>query len=385
MADPQTTAGVPAGWEVVSEKTAAPPAAAQAGDYKGLFELSMSDDPNVRARALEIAKTQTPEQQKAFGDYQKKVWAEKHPGTLTGRQDNTLLGMPPEFAALSAAAIARAAALPATNLMGRARAVVGTLGAQASPVIKYEVTKTALQALGVGPGTATMIAMVVSGYRKGGMKGGAEPSAPSAPSKLPAGVDPHMPNVSGTAPGFGESAAGVRGATVDPHMPNVPTTEPPAYGPPANVPNRPFGSGVPTPPAPVVDPHMPNVGAGAPAYAPSSAGVPAPPPQVERYMPNVSAAPTAAQETAMAQAASQIKATPDEIKKASELLFPGGGEKAAAELAKRLGGPSEIDLVNILVKRGHSAAAAVKAVAGTDPKKFGPLMTDYLKSRQATQ
>lgn len=341
MPDPQRASGLPDGWEVVSDttKTAAPPAEPSAGywEHRGMA-----------------------------GD----VWHpadRRNSSSDVGRVDNSVAGMPPEFAAISAAAVARAAAVPAANLMGRARAALGAVGLQASPVIKYEVTKSALEALGVHPGIAMGVAYVVSGYRRGA-KGVAEPSAPSRVP--PPGIEPHMPNVSGTAPGFGESAAGVPTGRVpvETHMPNISSGEPPAYGPPANVPPRPWGSGVPTAPEPIIDPHMPNVGTPTQAYAPSAAAVqpPHPPVEVDRYMPNVSTpAPT----------------PPAEIPSAPRTT----GSTAAAELAKRLGLPNEVAQVDALVKRGNSVAASVKAIAGNDPKKFGPLMTDYLKSKQAAQ
>lgn len=55
----------------------------------------------------------------------------------------------------------------------------------------------------------------------------------------------------------------------------------------------------------------------------------------------------------------------------------------AAELAARLGTPTELELVQQLVKKGVTPSTAVKTVAGQNQAKFGALMTAYLKAQQA--
>lgn len=211
MADPQIApSGAHEGWEVIDEKAPA------------------SDAPSAG----------TWEKRGMAGD----VW---HPAGATGskaidpelgRVDNSALGLPPEMAALSALAIARAAALPAANLIGRAKAAMAAAGVQAAPALKYEVTKTALQAIGIPAPIAVGTALMVSGYRKGGGK--IAPTA-AAETPLPEGVDHYMPNASATPSGFAPSAAGVAGSPVDRYMPNVspppmpaqPSTAPSPAGP----------------------------------------------------------------------------------------------------------------------------------------------------------
>lgn len=122
-------------------------------------------------------------------------------GDERSRADNTLLGMPPEFAALSALAVTRAAAVPAANVIGRARAAVVAAGAQAAPVIKYEVTKHALESLGVSSSIAIPIAMVVSGYKKGAKATPTEAApAPTAEAATPAAAAPAVEAAPTVAP-----------------------------------------------------------------------------------------------------------------------------------------------------------------------------------------
>lgn len=176
--------------------------------FPGVYDdISDADlDSKVRAKYPgvydDLAKPSATSTAPSPGSWEKRgmagdVW---HPAGATGakamdpelgRVDNSLLGMPPEMAALSAMAVTRAAAVPAANLMGRAKAAMVAAGAQAAPQLKYEVTKSALQGLGVPAPFAMAAALMVSGYRKGGGK-----ATPAAETPLPEGVDRYMPNVS---------------------------------------------------------------------------------------------------------------------------------------------------------------------------------------------
>lgn len=144
-----------------------------------------------------------------------KVWHPATGATERGREDNSLVGMPPEFAALSGLAIARAVGAPALTAAARAVAGIKATVGQALPAVKYEVTKTTLEKLGVPSAVAIPIAMAVSSYKRGGKAEAAAKAGP--PSDVsPPGVDRYMPNVSGAsstpivaeaAPAVAEAAA----------------------------------------------------------------------------------------------------------------------------------------------------------------------------------
>lgn len=97
-----------------------------------------------------------------------KVWHPASGATERGREDNSLFGMPPEFAALSGLAIARAIGAPALTVAARAVAGIQAAAGQALPAVKYEVTKTALEKVGIPTPLAVAAAMAVSGYKRGG-------------------------------------------------------------------------------------------------------------------------------------------------------------------------------------------------------------------------
>jgi hypothetical protein len=97
-----------------------------------------------------------------------KVWHPASGVTERSREDNSLFGMPPEFAALSGLAIARAVGAPALTAAARAVAGIKAVAGQALPVVKYEVTKTALEKMGVPSALSIPVAMMVSGYKRGG-------------------------------------------------------------------------------------------------------------------------------------------------------------------------------------------------------------------------
>jgi hypothetical protein len=94
-------------------------------------------------------------------------------------------------AATLAMAAERAAALPAKNVLLKAKAAMGAVAETAAPVIKYEVAKAGLEHVGVPSSLAAVIAMGVSGYRSKG-KGPVEtpPVAAQAPAGATAPVEP---------------------------------------------------------------------------------------------------------------------------------------------------------------------------------------------------
>lgn len=147
-------------------------------DYQQLMKMSLSPDATERSQASALAKKLTPDESAQFGAYQK-----AHPaGSELHRADNNVLGMPPELAAVSALGVG--SAMAAKGLSTAARVVAGgkSLVSQAAPVLKYELTKTGLQALGVSPSLATAAGMIVSGMKGGkAAPAAAEAAAESAP------------------------------------------------------------------------------------------------------------------------------------------------------------------------------------------------------------
>lgn len=96
-----------------------------------------------------------------------KVW---HPPAGSGddlhRPDNSLFGMPPEMVVVPALGVGRAIAGGAT-MAGRAVAGAKEVVNQTAPALKYEVTKAALEHVGVPSPIAIPIALAVSGYKRG--------------------------------------------------------------------------------------------------------------------------------------------------------------------------------------------------------------------------
>lgn len=140
------------------------PAVLTAEDYQALHAMQMSDDPSQRAQAASLAKKLTSDEQRAFFDVQQT--ANKDAGERT-REDNSLFGMPPEVAVLSGIGLGRAIGAAGLTAAGRAVAGLKSAGAQVTPIIKYEATKTALEAVGVPKPLATAAAYAVSSYRRG--------------------------------------------------------------------------------------------------------------------------------------------------------------------------------------------------------------------------
>lgn len=120
------------------------------------------------------------------------VWhpADRRNSSDLGRSDNNVLGVPPELIAVGAAKAVSAAAQPAISAAQRVGAGVSSIASQAAPAIKYELTKTALEKIGVPTPLAVGAALAISGYKKGGATA-AETSAPMAE-----GYERFMPNSS---------------------------------------------------------------------------------------------------------------------------------------------------------------------------------------------
>lgn len=162
--------------------------ALSADDYAALHAMQMSSDPSQQAQASALAKKLTPAEQSEFFDYQKS----QHPQGERGRVDNSVLGVPPELAAVGLAGVANAVTQPAISAVQRVAAGARSVASQAAPVVKYEVAKTTMEKMGVPTPLAMAAAMAISGYKKGGA-----PTAAAAPSTpIAEGYDRFMPNSS---------------------------------------------------------------------------------------------------------------------------------------------------------------------------------------------
>ncbi len=98
--------------------------------------------------------------------------------------DNSVLGVPPELAAVSGLSVARAMAAPGLTLVARGIAGTKAVAAQAAPVVKYQLIKSGLEGMGVPSVLAIPAAMVASGYKKTAAETGtaaADEGAVSAP------------------------------------------------------------------------------------------------------------------------------------------------------------------------------------------------------------
>lgn len=120
--------------------------------------------PGVMTRATEGMIGQSTDQgDPGFFEDRGMAGARWHPPTGDGsertRPDASLLGMPPELAVMAPLSMGRAVAAPGLTMAGRAMAGVKA----AAPALKYEATKTGLEAVGVPPALATTVALAVSG------------------------------------------------------------------------------------------------------------------------------------------------------------------------------------------------------------------------------
>lgn len=145
-------------------------------------------------------------------------------GSDTTREDNSLLGLPPELAAMGALGVGRAVLGTATNAAGRARAGLTAALSQATPVIKYELTKAALTKVGVPEAAAIPLAMVVSGYRKhGAPRARTAASGPVASAPEPVAAAPAAPAsppvAASTAPSTARTPSPTPGVPAEPSSP----------------------------------------------------------------------------------------------------------------------------------------------------------------------
>jgi hypothetical protein len=154
----QQPTGVPDGWEVVAP-AAAPTPRAGGRDFKILgVNIHVPGEEKPRADANVIG------------------WGSQGSGVAP----EDLLG-----GGMAVRGVARAAS-------GGAGAAVKAALAEATPQLKYELTKTTLERMGVPAPIAMPIALVVSGYRGNGKK----PAVPEAPPV----AEPRVPaNATGTA------------------------------------------------------------------------------------------------------------------------------------------------------------------------------------------
>jgi hypothetical protein len=97
-----------------------------------------------------------------------KVWHPASGATERLREDNSLLGMPPEAAVVSGLGVGRAVAGAGADVAARAIAGAKAAVAEAAPVAKYEVAHHVLKFAGVPDGVAIPLAMYISGRTKSG-------------------------------------------------------------------------------------------------------------------------------------------------------------------------------------------------------------------------
>lgn len=137
-------------------------------DYKWLTDSLMGSDSAALAQAHQVIKNLTPQEGTDFVNYQKGRFANAQGGKTDAeltRTDNQVLGMPPELAAIGAVRAGAAMADSAGGLATKAWAGLKSIGAQAAPVAKYQIVKSALDAAGVPQSVSIPTAMVFSGYR----------------------------------------------------------------------------------------------------------------------------------------------------------------------------------------------------------------------------
>ena len=145
-------------------------------DYKMLYGMLTSGDEGQRKQGLQLSSKLTPNEAQSFFDFQH---AAQGSNPELNRQDNSLLGMPPELAVASGlgfgSSMAQAAAGGASKAVAATKAAIGSV----APVVKYEATKTVLEKMGLPSPFATVAAMAVAGYRGRGAAG--SPMTPQAP------------------------------------------------------------------------------------------------------------------------------------------------------------------------------------------------------------
>jgi hypothetical protein len=162
-------------------------------DYAALHALQMSDDPASQAQAHTLAVKMTPQEHQAFFDYQKT----QHPQGEHGRVDNQVLGMPPEMVAAMALPVMKTATQAGLTVGKRIGATMKSALGQAHPLVKYEITRSALEHLGIPPSLAMATAIAVSGYKTGNAApAAAGEAATTAGAASPAAAEVAVPAAS---------------------------------------------------------------------------------------------------------------------------------------------------------------------------------------------
>ena len=106
------------------------------------------------------------------------------------RPDSNMLsvgsvGIPPEAVLMGPLQAGRAMLKPGLSAIGRATAGAGSVLESVTPVIKYEVAKHALTAIGIPESVASVVAMGISGHKRGGAVKAAETVAGTVAKDAP--------------------------------------------------------------------------------------------------------------------------------------------------------------------------------------------------------
>ncbi len=152
-------------------------------DYSQIYSFLTSDNPSERTLGQQMSKKLTAKEQQAFFDFQK-TFAVKD--AERNRVDNSVGGLPPEMAALSLGNVGRAIGGAGLTAAQRAVAGVKAVAGQAAPVIKYELVKGGLHAMGAPEPIPMVGGMLASGYRMG--KAAPSAAAPAAAEAAPAAM-----------------------------------------------------------------------------------------------------------------------------------------------------------------------------------------------------
>lgn len=187
-------------------------------DYRALLGMLTSSDQDTRVQGQSLATKLTPDEQQVFFAVQQQ--ANKGKGEVT-RTDNSVLGLPPEMAAVSGLSLARAVGAPAANIGARVIAGAKNVVAQSTPLLKYEATKTTLEHFGVPTPLAMATAIAVSGYRGNGKHAPVPAAAEAAPATADAAATSAAPSV---APP--ESVPAAAAQTAAPAPPAAPPVSP---------------------------------------------------------------------------------------------------------------------------------------------------------------
>lgn len=110
------------------------------------------------------------------------VWHPASAANERGREDNSVLGLPPELAALSAAGVARAAVAGSAGARARLAAGVQAAVGEAAPYVKYHAAKGLMRSMGLPDMIAEPLAWIVSGYKKGSSPAVTTAAADAAPA-----------------------------------------------------------------------------------------------------------------------------------------------------------------------------------------------------------